>query len=60
MKEKKRITICIYSTAGFVIGNIVKIASLPLVIGLTRSLFLLAEPLITNSSTMTFYLDFEV
>lgn len=60
MKEKKRITICIYSTAGFVIGNIVKIASLPLVIGLTGGIFPLAEPLITNSSTMTFYLDFEV
>lgn len=60
MKEEKRIAICIYSTAGFVIGNIVKIASLPLVIGLTRGLFLLAEPLITNNSTMTFYLNFEV
>lgn len=60
MKEKERITICIYSTAGFVIGNIVEIASLPLVTGLTGGLFLLDEPLITNSSTMTFYLDFEV
>lgn len=43
MKEKERITICIYSTAGFVIGNIVKIASLPLVTGLTGGLFLLDE-----------------
>lgn len=60
MKEKERIAICIYSTAGFVIGNIVKIASLPLVTGLTGGLFLLNEPLITNSSTMTFYLDFVV
>lgn len=48
MKEKERIAICIYSTAGFVIGNIVKIASLPLVTGLTGGLFLLNEPQIVQ------------